>query len=150
MVWAAVASFVHMWALAIGACSLFLRERRLGVTPLDKPALESMLAADNWWGIAAILWISSGLARLLYLEKSRDFYFRNGFFYVKLGLFAVAMLLELWPMMNFVVWRVRLQQGKPVDTARARSFQTISRLELVVIALIPVAAALMARGVWLF
>jgi putative membrane protein len=150
MVWSAVGSFVHMWALAIGTCSLFLRERRLGVAPLDKPALERMLAADNWWGIAAILWIGSGLARLLYLEKSREFYYRNGFFWVKLGLFAVAMLLELWPMTMFIIWRVRMAQGKPVDTARAPTFQLISRLELVVIALIPVAAALMARGLWLF
>jgi putative membrane protein len=138
-----------MWALAIGVTSLYLRQRRLGAT-LDKDGLESMLRADNWWGIAAILWWGSGLARLFYLEKSPEFYYRNGFFWVKMSLFGAASLLEMWPMFMFIAWRVALKKGQLPDTSRARTFQLISRMELAVIFFIPIAAACMARGLWLF
>lgn len=146
---AALASVVHLWGLAIGFYGITLRARRLG-EPLDEAGLKRVLAADNWWGIASILWIGSGLMRLLYLEKSRDFYLRNGFFWLKMGLFLVVMCLELWPMIVFIKWRVELQQGKTPDTSRAPTFRLISRVEQGVILAMVIAAALMARAAWLF
>jgi uncharacterized membrane protein len=49
-----------------------------------------VLAADNAWGIAAALWIVSGLGRVLFGGKETGFYWRNGFSWTKLALFAPA------------------------------------------------------------
>ena len=138
-----------MWALALGFAAIYLRGQRLGTT-LDKPGIEAVLRADNAWGIAAILWVTSGLARLLYLEKSRAFYFRNGVFWIKMALFVAILLLELAPMIAFIRWRIQLAKGQLPDVGKAPAFRTICRLQLALLCVMPVAAAFMARGAWLF
>ena len=50
-----------------------------------------MLAADNAWGIAAALWIVSGLGRVFFGGKETGFYWRNGLFWTKLALFLSIM-----------------------------------------------------------
>src|SRR5688572_30037947 len=147
MISAAIASAVHLLALAIGAASIFLRARALGGT-LDREGIERAMRADNWWGIASILWVGSGVLRLFWLEKSTAFFLRNGFFWVKMSLFATAMVLEMWPMITFIGWRVTLAKGDLPDTRRAALFRKVSLVELAIILAIPFAAASMARGLW--
>ena len=59
---AALISSLHLLALAIGLPAVFLRGRALK-GPLDADGLRRLLAADNVWGIAAVLWIATGLLR---------------------------------------------------------------------------------------
>jgi hypothetical protein len=61
-----------------------LIERTSKSAPADKdgPKPESerlLLAADTSWGVAAGLWIASGLARVFLGGKEPAFYWRNGF-----------------------------------------------------------------------
>ena len=114
--------------------------------------LQRLFQADGLWGLAALLWIGTGLARAFgRLEKAPDFYLRNGFFWVKMALFLLALLLELYPMSTFIQWRVRRSRGL-VPTAGAHFDRLIRFNDLVVavVLLIPFVAALMARGAWLF
>src|SRR3989442_1730473 len=60
MVVAALLSAVHMLTLALGAGAIFARGRALS-RPLDDTGWARLLAADNAWGMAALLWIASGL-----------------------------------------------------------------------------------------
>jgi uncharacterized membrane protein len=47
----------------------------------------SWLPADTWWGLAAVIWIATGLWRLVGgLEKGTDYYRHNYLFWVKDGL----------------------------------------------------------------
>lgn len=138
-----------MLALAIGLASVTLRMVRLG-EPMDQAGINRVLSADNWWGIAALLWIGSGLSRLFWLEKSTTFYTHNGFFWVKMSLFLLIMSLELWPMVAFIKWRVQLGQKKMPDTSRALTFRRICQLEIALVCVTVFTAALMARGAWLF
>src|SRR5262249_32635315 len=109
-----------------------------------------VLAADNAWGIAAILWIVSGLLRVFYGGKETSFYWRNGFFWVRLGLFAVVFVLELAPMTTFI--RVRVARGKHVAIPRfpVDTYRRINAAEFTLVIAIVVVAAFMARGAWLF
>ena len=61
----ALVSALHLLALALGLPGVFLRGRALrGLRgPLDGAGLGRLFAADTAWGIAAFLWIGSGLLR---------------------------------------------------------------------------------------
>ncbi len=142
----ALASAVHVLALGVGLGAIFARQRGLK-DPVD---VDAVLRADNWWGVAALLWIASGLARAFGgLEKGTAFYLANNLFWVKMSLYGLASLLELWPMYTFIVWRVRQKQGQPLDLSRAPLLRRISQVEVALVCVIPFVAAGMARGLWM-
>jgi putative membrane protein len=155
MIAPAILSALHVLALAIGLSSVFARGRRLRDlrrSPDDAPALKHLLQADIAWGVAALLWITTGLARAFgHLEKAPDFYLRNGFFWVKMTLFASVLALEILPMVTFTRWRsARRRGGAPVRKANIGLLIGLNDAETLVVVLIPFAAALMARGAGLF
>ena len=89
------------------------------------------------------------------LEKTPDFYLRNGFFWVKMALFGLVFVLEIRPMVTFIRWRIAKRRGETaVAAAIAASpldvFVRLNDAEVVLILAIPFVAALMARGAWLF
>jgi putative membrane protein len=145
----ALLSAVHVLALALGLGAVYERGRALA-GPLDEPGWRRLLAADNAWGAAAGLWIASGLARVFFGGKEPAFYWRNGFFWVKLGLFAVVFALELRPMTTFVRVRAARRQHTPLPAFAVESYRHINSAELILVFAIVFAAALMARGAWLF
>lgn len=149
MITSALLSAVHMLTLAVGFSALFLRGSALA-RPLDDAGWRELLAADTAWGIAAGFWIASGLARVFYGGKEPSFYWRNGFFWVKLGLFALVFALEVAPMMTFIRVRIAQKRGVPLPRFSADTYKRINRAEMVLVAAIVIVAAFMARGAWLF
>ena len=149
MVGAAFLSAIHILTLALGAGAIFARALALS-RPLDENGWKRLLAADNAWGIAALLWIGSGLLRVFYGGKEPGFYWHNGFFWLKMGLFALVFVLELAPMTTFI--RVRIARGKGAAIPRfsADAYRRISAAELMLVVTIVFVAAFMARGAWLF
>ncbi len=149
-------SALHVLALAIGFAAVFARGRRLRDlrrSPEDAGALQRLLQADNVWGVAALLWIVTGFLRAFgRLEKTPDFYLRNGFFWVKMALFALILALEIRPMATFIGWRVsRARRGvAPVGVTNVSALIALNDVETALVLLIPLAAALMARGAWLY
>jgi putative membrane protein len=144
---AALISSLHLLALAIGLPAVFLRGRALK-GPLDADGLRRLLAADNVWGIAAVLWIATGLLRAFGgLEKGTEFYLGSPLFWTKMALFGIVFLLEIRPMVTFIRWRRALRQGLTVDTSGARTLYTLNHLELAIVVVMVFVASLMARGV---
>lgn len=142
----AVVSALHVLALAVGLPAVFLRGRALR-SPLDAEGLRRLFAADNVWGVAALLWIGTGLARAFGgLEKGTQFYLGSRLFWVKLGLFAAILALELWPMTAFIRWRMRRGRGLAPDTSRARLFHALNHAEMALVVVIVFVASFMARG----
>src|SRR5215470_17819176 len=145
MVVAPLLSAIHLLTLALGAGAIFARGRAMS-RPLDDQSWKRLLAADNLWGIAALLWIGSGLLRVFYGGKEPGFYWRNGFFWLKMGLFALVFVLEIAPMTTFI--RVRIARGKGAAIPRfsAGAYRRISAAELMLVVTIVFVAAFMARG----
>jgi putative membrane protein len=142
----AIVSSLHVLVLALGLPAVFLRGRALEGA-LDEDGLRRLLAADNVWGLAAVLWIVTGLLRAFGgLEKGTEFYLQSRLFWVKMALFASVLLLEIRPMVTFIRWRARLARGQSVDTSSARSLYTINHVELAIVVLLVFVASLMARG----
>ena len=77
----ALLSALHILALGVGLTSVVIRGQALGGR-LDDEGWRRLLAADTGWGIAAALWIATGLARVFLGGKDPDFYWSNGFVWV--------------------------------------------------------------------
>ncbi len=149
---AALVSALHVLSLGIGLGAIFARGLALRALVTEGTrALKRLFFADNLWGIAALGWIATGLTRLFGgTDKELDFYLYNGFFWIKMGLFALVFALEITPMVTLIRWRIALRRGSPLDTHHAALFVRINDTQTVLVILIPFAAAAMARGLWLF
>jgi len=142
----AIVSALHVLALTIGLPSVFIRGRALK-GPLDAEHLGRVLAADTLWGVAALLWIATGLLRAFGgLEKGTQFYVHSTLFWVKLTLFVAILALEVWPMVTFIRWRIQRRRGQALDTSRARTFYLINHIEMGLVVVIVFIASFMARG----
>jgi putative membrane protein len=148
---AALMSALHVLTLALGLGAVVARGRALrAVARGDSAAVRRVLFADGLWGLAAILWLSTGLVRVLGgLDKSLDFYLYNGFFWTKMALFVLVLALETWPMVTFIRWRIALGGGAVPDTRAAAMLVRVNHAETALVVLIPFVAAAMARGLWL-
>jgi putative membrane protein len=142
----AIVSALHLLALAIGLPSVFLRGRALK-GPLDPDGLRKLFTADSVWGVAAVLWLVTGLLRAFGgLEKGSAFYLASTLFWVKLGLFVIIVGLEAWPMLTFIRWRRQLGRGEKPDTSRARTLYLINHIEMGLGVIMVFVASFMARG----
>lgn len=143
----AVVSSLHVLALAIGLPSVWWRGRALKGR-LDAEGLRQLFVADSLWGIAALLWIVTGLLRAFGgLEKGTEFYLHSPLFWVKMALFACVLMLEIWPMLTFIRWRGQLRRGQAPDTSRARTFYVLNHVEMGIVVVMVFVASLMARGI---
>lgn len=106
---------LHLLALAIGMMAVVLRGSALreSFTP---SSLQRALRMDTIWGIAAALWVITGLWRLFgATEKPLAWYMANHWFMAKMSCFVLIVLLEMWPMV--VLTRVRAALRKGLDAA---------------------------------
>jgi putative membrane protein len=142
----AIVSALHVLALAIGLPAVFLRGRALKGR-LDVDGLRRLFAADTAWGLAALLWVVTGLLRAFAgLEKGTAYYLASPLFWLKMALFVAIVALELWPMATFIRWRREQKQGVAPDTSRAATFFQISHVQLALVVLMVFVASFMARG----
>jgi putative membrane protein len=143
---AAIVSALHVLALAIGLPAVWLRGRALRA-PLDAAGLGRLFAADAVWGVAAALWLGTGLLRAFAgLEKGSAFYLSSSLFWTKMALFLLVVALEIRPMVTFIRWRALRGRGQTPDTGGARGLYVINHIEMAVVVLIVFVAAFMARG----
>jgi putative membrane protein len=147
--WAsAIVAALHYLALAIGLPAIFLRGRALKGT-LDDAGLRRLFAADAAWGVAAALWIATGLLRAFAgLEKGSAFYLGSRLFYLKMALFLAIVALEIRPMVAFMGWRQAHRRGSRVDTGPARLFFQLNHVQLALTLVMVFVASAMARGLW--
>lgn len=152
----ALTAATHYLALGIGLGSLFMRGIYFGALKKAsvaerKAVLQSLFTADNLWGLAAVLWVVTGLARAFGgLEKGTAYYLANRLFVLKMALFLIVFILEIVPMVTLIKWRIGLPKGRtPSRIDEPQFLDRLARLnliELILIALIPIVASLMARG----
>jgi putative membrane protein len=147
MLSASLLSTFHLLALAIGLPGVFLRGLALRDLQKDPAAIDRVFRADNAWGIAALLWIGTGLTRAFGpFEKGSGYYLHSGTFLVKMALFAVLFALEAWPMLTFIRWRRQRAKGLTLDTSRAGLFFKLNTAEVLLTLAMPFFASAMARG----
>ncbi len=139
---------IHILTFGLGFYSVWARARALRNLK-DESGIREVLFADNMWGLAAALWIGTGLWRAFGgLEKGSEYYLDNTAFLVKMGLFALVFALEIRPMITFIKWRVAQSKHQPIDLSVAPALARISYLELILLIPIVSMATAMARGIF--
>jgi putative membrane protein len=152
MLIAALAAAVHYLALGIGGGSVFMRGRyfrTLRETPSDAQTLKKLFVTDTLWGVAAMLWVATGLWRAFGgLEKGAQYYLHSSMFWVKMGLVATIFLAEIGPMVTLIRWRIAAGKGTlMLSNVPWNGLILINHVELALVIVIPVVASLMARGI---
>ena len=140
---------LHLFALAFGPASAYVRGRALSERPLTIASVSRAFVADSWWGAAAGLWIVTGMWRLLGgTEKETHFYFDNRFFMAKMSILLVILVLEVRPMIILIRWRRALTKSaetwSPDERAAAWITKT-SYIQVALVLLMVIAAVAMAR-----
>lgn len=139
---------LHLLALPIGLGAVWARSRAL-TQAQNSDGLRRVFLADNLWGVAAVLWIGTGVLRAFGgLEKGTSYYLHDRVFFAKMGLFALILLLEIWPMATLIRWRVAVRRGASIDTAPARKLARISQIQAALVVLMVFAATALARGLF--
>lgn len=141
---------LHLLGLGIGLGAVWARSRALR-EPLDQAGLRRVFAADAWWGVAAAVWLSTGLVRfLLAMEKGTGYYVHNWLFLLKMVLFLAVVAMEMAPMRALIRWRAAVRRGEEPDTARAVALARTSVLQAALVVVMVLAATAMARGLGTF
>ena len=137
---------LHLLALGVGLGAVWARGRALRGA-LDASGLRRVFYADAWWGVAAFLWIGTGVLRAFGgFEKGSFYYLHNHFFWTKMGLLTAILILELGPMITLMRWRRQVARGEVPDTRAASRFARISFVQATLVVLMVLAATAMARG----
>jgi putative membrane protein len=117
--------------------------------PVDGRAARLLLRMDVFYAVGAVGVIAAGVSRVFWGAKGADYYAGQPFFWVKMATFALIGLISIAPTRKFFAW-VK-QAGKDgafaVTEADAKRVRRLVMVELHLLALVPLFAALMARGI---
>jgi len=142
-------AWLHLLALGFGLAAVWTRGASLWSLTDDR-AVPRAFAADAAWGFATVLWVVTGLWRLVAgTEKATSYYMHNAVFFLKMGLLVVILALEVWPMLTLIRWRAARANGTldlAAHVSTARRIAVISWIEAVLVAAMVLAAVAMARG----
>ncbi|HKE47815.1 MAG TPA: DUF2214 family protein [Rhodanobacteraceae bacterium] len=118
---------------------------KAGVANLD---IETLALTDRKFGIQAGVVLVTGALRALFGAKGAAFYMHNPVFHLKIGLFVLAALISIVPTIAFLRWRKarRADASWRVPEPEWQRARKLVRLEMAIIALIPLAAVIMSRG----
>jgi putative membrane protein len=117
--------------------------------PVDARAAVLLRRSDLWYVGSAIATLATGIARLALGAKGMAFYTGNPVFRLKLGLFVAVLLVSVLPTRQFMRWRVQAAADPRFCAAddERRRIRRLVMVELHLLAFVPLAAVLMARGI---
>jgi putative membrane protein len=143
----AILAYLHFMAI-FGLFATLMYEvilLKAGAAALD---IEALANADRKFGIQAGIVLVTGVLRAFFGVKGPAFYMHNPAFHLKIGLFVLAALISIAPTIAFLRWRKarRANASWQVPVAEWQNARKLVRLEMAIIALIPLAAVIMSRG----
>lgn len=144
----AITAYLHYLSFMVAFAALVV-EHQLFASELTLKQAWRLVITDSLYGLAATTVLVTGVLRVLYFGRGADYYLHNPVFHLKVGLFIVVGLLSLYPTISVITWVFGLRKEEPptLTTAQGQRFVWIVRGELLGLALIPLLAAMLARGV---
>ena len=146
MILDACMSILHFW-LVFSIVAVLSIELSWCRAPMESGTVLRLARVDLMYGISAGLLIVVGFARAAHGPKGWAFYSGNPVFWIKIGLFVLVGLLSIVPTVTFIRWTRAARAGRAVDPAHVISVRKWLHAEAALLLLIPIAAALMARGI---
>lgn len=137
----------HLLVFAIFA--IFAMQLTLVRPGLDGTGVKRLVSIDGAYGGLSMLVLAVGFARAVYGLKGWEYYSTYWVFWAKVGVFLLVGILSIRPTMRFQQWRraAAADAGYVVPAADIAAARRMLHLEAVPLALIPVLAAMLARGI---
>ncbi len=147
MLYSALFAYLHYASIIALAGSLIL-ELFVYHKDINEKELKMLQKADTLYGVMAISVVATGLIRSFYFEKGSEYYYSNPIFLLKFGLFLVIGILSIYPTVWFIRWGKQLKQENDFAiTSKQHSYiKNILKIEVALLFIMPLLAALMARG----
>jgi putative membrane protein len=109
--------------------------------------VRRLVTVDRIYLVGLALVLVTGLARIFYGVKGADYYWANWLLHLKLGMFVVVALLAWRPARTYRRWLRELEASRALPhEAEINSVRKQAFLAAHLIALVPIAAAFLARG----
>ena len=144
----ALVAYGHYLSFMVCFAALVLERRLIRPQPDRRDAIL-MVITDIVYGLAALGVLGTGILRVLYFGQGSAFYTENPLFWWKVGAYMAVGTLSLYPTITYILWAIPLRKGELplVGESLATRLKWILNIEILGFALIPLLAALMARGV---
>lgn len=98
---------------------------------------------------AAMAVLATGFARTYWGAKGFEWYWHQPLLHIKVTLFVIVGLISIAPTRAFIRWRKALDaSGALPAEAEVRKVRKLIMVQAHIVMLIPLAAVLLARGVW--
>ncbi|MEY4766758.1 MAG: hypothetical protein RI907_3431 [Pseudomonadota bacterium] len=115
---------------------------------LNAAVVQRLTRVDLIYGIAAVAVLATGLARVFYGLKGGAWYGHQPLFHAKVTLFLVIGLISIKPTLTFRRWRKQLDASGALPAAdEVRATRRLVMIQAHLLLLLPLAGALLARGV---
>lgn len=136
--------YLHLFAVFTLVGSVIIENIAISKT-LNQEDIRQLIKVDAAYGLSAGAVLLFGLALWLWVGKPSEFYTANSVFHAKIALFLLVGLLSIYPTVFFL--RHRKFKGDSISVPS--SVIRVLRIELILLAIIPLLAFLMARGIGL-
>lgn len=136
--------YMHLFAVLVLAGTLIIENMAMA-RQITREDLRNLVKVDAAYGISAGVVLACGLTLWLWGPKPAAFYTGNPVFHAKLTLFVLIGVLSIYPTVFLLRQRKTTAEIIEVPPGLIR----VLRAELALLAVIPVLAFLMARGIGL-
>jgi putative membrane protein len=140
-------SYLHLLSI-MTLMGTLITEHLLLKPDLDKQQINRLALIDLVYVLSAVIALGTGLLRWFVYGKGSFFYLSNPIFHAKLTLFVVLIILSIIPSLQYIKWKNQARNGE-IPGALAGSVKKLLffiRLELLIVAVIPLLAVMVARG----
>jgi len=139
--------YLHILSIMVLMGSLITEHLMLKPSIL-KTQINTVAVVDLIYGIAAGLVLITGLLRWFVWGKGADYYLSNPLFHIKITLFLIVGIMSIWPTRKILKWRKEIKRGNTLELTEKQMKGTLMliRIELLLVALIPLFAVMVARG----
>ena len=133
--------YLHFVGIIMLGATLVAEHILLSVDTSPKK-FKRLALIDGLFGASAVMVLAAGLLLWFVVGKPSVFYSHNWIFHAKLTVFVIIALLSIYPTLFFL----RNRQKAADEVVVPRKLVMIIRIELTLLLLLPLLAALMAHG----
>ena len=114
---------------------------------MNAAVVERLARLDVIYGVAAMLMIGSGLARLIWGIKGASWYLSQPMFHIKITIVVVMAILSIWPSIMFRRWRRNLRAtGALPGELEVKKVRRLVMIQSQTLPVVAVIAVFWARG----
>ena len=115
---------------------------------LNAAVVERLAKVDMIYGISSIAVLLTGVARTYWGMKGTGWYWTQPLLHAKITLFIVVAVMSIFPTLRFTRWRRNLRATGALPTElEIKKTRRLIMIEAHLVALIPLLAVFLARGV---